>query len=39
MANKPTKISKTKKKRKSKSERKHIRQMKQAARKTANVQN
>jgi hypothetical protein len=40
MADKPTKISTPKKKkRKSKSERKHIRRMKQAERKTANVQN
>jgi hypothetical protein len=39
MADKPTKISKTKEKRKSKSERKHIRRMKQEARKTATVQN
>jgi hypothetical protein len=39
MADKPTKTEKTKQKRKSKSERKHIRRTKQEARKTANTQN
>jgi hypothetical protein len=39
MADKPTKIEKTKQKRKSKSERKHIRRMKQEARQTATAQN
>jgi hypothetical protein len=39
MADKTTKISKAKKKRQSKSQRKHIRRMKQEARKTATAQN
>jgi hypothetical protein len=39
MADKTTKISEIKKKRKSKSQRKHIRGMKQEARKTATAQN